>query len=234
MNERHPFEPRKVVSRRGGRAKKPLSHDVIVSKAFELLGKDGLDGMSLRSVAKALDTGAASLYVYFDDLQQLQAFVLDRALGEVSLKAGRGKAWQERLHGVLESYFQVLTKHRGLAQLALSTIAAGPNALRFLETLLEILAEGQVDDASAAWAVDLLMLYVTAIAFEQTQRATHGDPLAHVANAIGAVPAAEFPRVHRVREVMLSGDKTRFSWALRVLLEGVLRVPIARAGKKKR
>jgi AcrR family transcriptional regulator len=211
----------------------------VYAAACELLAKAGLEGMSLRSVAKALDTGAASLYVYFDDLQQLQAFVLDRALGEVSLGAGRGKAWQERLHAVLASYFHVLTRRRGLAQLALSTIAAGPNALRFLETLLEIRADAGVDGATAAWAVDLLMLYVTAIAFEQTQRADRGDPLGHVASAVGAVSEAEFPRVHRVREVLLSGGKARFSWALRVLLEGVLNVPIdpgrvASAAKKKR
>ncbi len=226
VDERDPFEPKKVVGRRGGRVKEPLSHGAIVAKALELLAEHGLDGMSLRSVAKALDTGPASLYVYVDDLHQLHALVLDRALARVSTKAAHGKPWQERLNAVLVSYYQVLTQHRGLAQLALSTIAAGPNALRFIETLLEILDEAGVDEATAAWAVDLLMLYVTAIAFEHTQRSKDVDPLAHVAGAVGAVSEAEFPRIHRVREALLSGGKARFRWTLRVMLEGILRVPI--------
>jgi AcrR family transcriptional regulator len=239
VTERNPFEARTVVGRRGGRVKAPLTRDAIVAKALELLARDGLDAMSLRNVAKALDTGAASLYVYVDDLQQLQALVLDRALGKVATKAVRNKSWEERLTGVLGSYYQVLTQHRGLAQLAMGTIAAGPNALDFMEALLEILAEAGVEESVAAWAVDLLILYVTAIAFEQTQRGDKADPLAPVARAVGTVSESTHPRIHRVREALLSGDgKTRFSWALRVMLEGILRVPIApsrftHSGKKK-
>ncbi|HEX4353803.1 MAG TPA: TetR/AcrR family transcriptional regulator C-terminal domain-containing protein [Polyangiales bacterium] len=216
-----------MVGRRGGRVKKPLDHDAIVDKALELLARDGLPGMSLRSVAKALDTGPASLYVYVSDLQALHALVLDRALASVSLRVARDKPWRERLEAVLASYYRVLFRHRGLAQLAMSTIAAGPNALRLIETLLGILDDGGIDETSAAWAVDLLMLYVTSIAFEQSQRAVDGDdPLANVARAIGQVSASEHPRVHRAREALLSGDgSARFSWALHVLLEGILRVP---------
>lgn len=237
MDERDPFQACKVVSRRGARTKKPLSRELIVSTALQLLAEGGLDNMSLRSVAKALDTGAASLYVYVDDLHQLQTLVLDLALGKVAAKAARGKPWQARLTAVLRSYYQVLTQHRGLAQLALSTIAAGPHALRFIECLLSILAEAGVDDATAAWGVDLLMLYVSAIAFEQTQRAHQTDPLAHVARAIGAVSEADYPRIHRVRAVLLAGGEERFSWVLKVLLEGILRVPldleaIARASRR--
>ena len=233
MSEQDPFEPRAVVGRRGGRVKAALSHDVIVDKALELLATHGLEGMSLRSVAKALDTGAASLYVYVDDAQQLQALVLDRALAKVATGAGRQKPWRERLNAVLESYYRVLTRHRGLAQIAMSTIATGPNALRFIETLLEILAEAGVDESSAAWAVDLLMLYVSAIAFEQTQR-TAADTLAPITRAVAAISAAEHPRLHRVRELIVAGSgKARFSWALRVLLEGMLRVPLDPADIKR-
>src|SRR5262245_49264221 len=102
MSAHNPFERRAVVGRRGGRVKAPLSHDVIVDKALELLAEHGLEGMSLRSVAKALDTGAASLYVYVDDAQQLQALVLDRALAKVATGAARHKPWRERLNAVLE------------------------------------------------------------------------------------------------------------------------------------
>ena len=227
MQERNPFEARAVVGRRGGRTKAPLGRDAIISKALEILASDGLEAMSLRSVAKALDTGAASLYVYVDDLSQLQALVLDRALAKVATKAARQKPWQERLLAVLGSYYQVLTQHRGLAQLAMSTIATGPHALDLIEALLDILAEAGVDEQTAAWAVDLIMLYVTAIALEQSQRANQQDPLAHVARAIGATSEATHPRIHRVREALLAGDgKTRFSWALQVMLEGILRVPL--------
>jgi AcrR family transcriptional regulator len=234
MPARNPFKPRAVVSRRGGAVKQPLSLDLVVDKALELLERDGLEGMSLRKVAAALDTGPASLYVYVKDLQELETLVLDRALSRVKTGLGRQKPWRERLSSVLGAYFRVLFDSPGLAQLAMRTIAAGPNALRLVETLLETLDEAGVNAVTAAWAVDLLLLYVTAIAAEQSQRDQRPDPMGTIASVIGEVSPTDHPRVHRAREALLSGEgQERFAWALDVLIEGFLRVPPRGPGKNK-
>jgi AcrR family transcriptional regulator len=223
MAVRNPFEARSVVSRRGGAAKQPLSRDLVVDTALELLTRDGLEGMSLRKVAAVLDTGAASLYVYVKDLQELEALVLDRALAHVRTGVARQKPWRERLNAVLGSYARVLLGTPGLAQLAMRTIAAGPNALRLVETILEVLEQAGVDEATAAWAVDLLLLYVTAIAAEQSQRNQQVDPMGTLTSVIGEISEADYPRLHRARRVLLSGGgKERFTWALDVLVAGVL------------
>ncbi len=83
MSAQNPFATREVKSRRGGKVKEPLSRDRIVDEALVLLGRNGLDGMSLRAVAAALETGPASLYAYLDGLDSLRALVLDRALERV-------------------------------------------------------------------------------------------------------------------------------------------------------
>src|SRR5689334_7391101 len=101
MAARNPFEAPTVVSRRGGPDKQPLSRDAIVGEALRQVRSDGLKGMSLRKVAAALETGPASLYAYVDDLGELHALVLDRALAEVDVEAAPGADWRERLHGVL-------------------------------------------------------------------------------------------------------------------------------------
>jgi AcrR family transcriptional regulator len=230
MVVRNPFEARAVVSRRGGPAKQPLSRDLVVDTALELLTRDGLEGMSLRKVAASVDTGAASLYVYVKDLHELEALVLDRALSRVRTGLARRKPWRERLHAVLGSYARVLLGNPGLAQLAMRTIAAGPNALRLVETLLEILEHAGVDEATAAWAVDLLLLYVTAIAAEQSQRNQEVDPMGTIASVIGEVSEADYPRLHRARKALLAGGgKERFTWALDVLIAGLLRKSQPRA-----
>ena len=70
MNKEH-----KIISRRNRPAKAPLSRDLIVSTALEILERDGLSGLSLRRIATALDTGAASLYVYLANLNELHALI---------------------------------------------------------------------------------------------------------------------------------------------------------------
>lgn len=224
MSERNPFELPPVKSRRGGKVKEPLSRERIVDEALRLLGRDGAEGMSLRKVAGSLETGAASLYAYVDDLDSLRALVLDRALAAVETKPATRKTWKKALKLVLTSYTRVLMGTPGLAQLALTSIAVGPQSLRIMEAMLDALAKGGLETRSAAWAVDLLLLYSTAIGVQ------HGGGdneaarmLAPVAKAVEAVSEERFPRIHAARAELLSGEgDQRFSWALDTLIAGVL------------
>ena len=109
MKTRSPFDAREVKSRRGGPVKQPLSRDAIVLEALRQLTAGGLRGMSLRKVAAALETGPASLYAYVEDLDELYALVLDRALAKVKIRGAAGAGWRDRLLSVLRSYARVLS-----------------------------------------------------------------------------------------------------------------------------
>ncbi len=231
---RNPFEASKVVSRRGGPAKQPLSRDAIVAEALKQLTRDGLDSMSLRKVAAALDTGPASLYVYVKDLDELQALVFDRAFARVGVRGARQskqpkqRDWRERVKGLLKGYHQVLVASPGLAQLAFRRAAVGPNALRFVDALLGEFAGAGVDLRTAAWSVDVLLLYVTAQAAEQGQRGIHWEldihnPEGAIARAIHGVSAKEYPHLHAAREELMSGPGQRMAWAIDSILSGVVR-----------
>ena len=226
VNKRDPFEASLVKSRRGGRVKQPLSRDAIVIEALRQLTSDGLEGMSLRKVAAALDTGPASLYAYVDDLGELHALVLDHALGGVQTQAPARGSWRERLVAILSSYALVLSASPGLAKLAFGTVAVGPNALRITEAILGLLDEGGIDVAVAAWAVDLLILYVTAGVAEHADGLDPGAPDGAVAHAVARASAREYPRIDASRAHLLSGTaEQRFSWAIDVLLQGLLQAP---------
>lgn len=214
---------RQIVGRRNRPAKAPLSRDAIVSSALEILDRDGLAGLSLRRVAAALDTGAASLYVYLNNLDELHALMLDQALAVVQLPKGRRLSWRERLKAFLLSYLRVLYDRRGLAQLALSTISSGPHTLRIWERLLGLLKEGGVEDAKAVWGVDLLTLYVTAVAAEKSNWRESGEGPGRVKDAILSASEVEFPLIFAVKEALLSGDAdARLNWALDVLIDGIV------------
>jgi AcrR family transcriptional regulator len=232
MGTRNLFGASEVVSRRGGPAKQPLSRDAIVTEALEQLTRDGLGSLSLRKVAAALETGPASLYVYVNDLDELEALVFDRALARVGVRGAKQKDWRERVKGLLRSYLQVLVASPGLAQLAFRRAAVGPNALRFVDTLLGELSGAGVDRRAAAWTVDLLLLYVTALAAERDQRDSESEddpsnPEGAGARAINGVSAEEYPHIHAAREELLSSPGQRMAWAIDSILSGV--VPASRS-----
>lgn len=216
---------RKIVSRRSRPAKAPLSRDVIVSTALELLGKDGLSGMSLRRVAAALDTGPASLYVYIANLDELYGLMLDQALAAVTLP-DVGLPWRDRLKNYLASYLDVLSECRGLAEVAMSTVATGANTLRMWEGLLGLLKEGGFDDTKLVAGVDMLVLYTTTIAAEEGHRQAVGQDNGRVPNALAAVSGEQFPLVAGLFQqggFSAGGDdEERFRWALDVIIDGLM------------
>ena len=100
------------MSRRDRPAKPALSQAAIVDAALVLLDSDGLDGVSMRRVAQALDTGPASLYVYVHNRDELVSLLVDRVAGEVSLPiVGPESDWREQLIDLMKTdYFRLLTE----------------------------------------------------------------------------------------------------------------------------
>lgn len=230
MNPKSPrnLPHRSRLSRRERPAKAPLSVDVIISAALDLMAREGLDGLSLRKVAAALDTGPASLYVYVDNLNALLSLMLDRAFGKVVIPPPSCGGWRERLSLVMSSYLKVLASMPGLGQLALTTVSLGPNSLRILEAVLAILREGGIDDDRAAWAVDTLLLQFTAIAAEQDARRRQPSPFGLMQRTIEEIPAETYPNIHALRMKLTEGaPRERTRWAFDVLINGILNTPRA-------
>ncbi|AWI09916.1 TetR/AcrR family transcriptional regulator [Ereboglobus luteus] len=220
---------RQRISRRERPAKAPLSVDSIVSAALDIMMREGLDGLSLRKVAAALDTGPASLYVYVDNLDALLSLMLERALGKVVIPPASKGDWRERLGAVLFSYLKILMSMPGLGQLALTSVSMGPNSLRILETILALLREGGVDDDRAAWAVDSLLLQFTAIAAEQDVRRRHARSYGSVQQIMDEISEENYPRVYALREKLLEGTpRERVRWTIDTMINGVLSTPRAK------
>lgn len=82
-------------SRRSRPAKEPLSKEIIVKTAYNLLKSEGTSGLSMRKIAKVLDTGPSSLYVYVKNADELRAFVLDYGLGKIEEIDVKNEAWKK-------------------------------------------------------------------------------------------------------------------------------------------
>ena len=70
-------------SRRDRPAKPALSREAIVDAALAIVREEGIDALSMRRLAQALDTGPASLYVYVANRDALWELLFDAALATV-------------------------------------------------------------------------------------------------------------------------------------------------------
>ncbi|MFJ9178528.1 TetR/AcrR family transcriptional regulator [Streptomyces sp. NPDC102360] len=213
-------------SRRERPAKAALSRDGIVSAATHILRTEGLGKVTMRRLAKELDTGPASLYVYVRNTDELHAAVLDELLAEVDLTPAREASgdWRERLTRLLTSYLEMLFRHPSLARSALTVHPAGDHYLDLVEALLVLLREGGVPDARAAWGVDLLLQYATATAAEHA--GDDQDTMDAARTAITTASPARHPELARLADVLVAGGGSgRLNWGFAALIAGITAAP---------
>jgi AcrR family transcriptional regulator len=155
-------------------AKAPLSKDAVVDAALAILTSDGLATVTMRRVAAALDTGAASLYVYVSGREGLLQAMLDRVTATIELEAPDPSRWRAQLHSLLQRMHQALVAHPGIAAMTLADPPTSEAVLLLTENLLGILLAGGLDPQGAAWACDIFVLLVTAAAREDDVRRPRG------------------------------------------------------------
>ena len=222
-------------NRRERPAKPALTREGIIDAALGILDDEGLGRVTMRRIAAELDTGAASLYVYVRNTEDLHAQILDALMDRMAPAPSDG-SWRERLHALLTGYGAVLFDHPEIARMAMSTHPTGPRYLALVESILELLAEGGVPDDQAAWAVDLLLASVTAEAVEHGSGDATGagsEALSLMAASIAIAPESRYPRIVRLGDDMLSGDPMeRFTWGLDVLINGIIATPRPRAADR--
>ena len=218
-------------SRRERPAKPALTRQGIIDVALAILRDEGLNKVTMRRIAEALDTGPASLYVYVRNTADLHAQILDALLTAITESFPIGGTWRDRVKQVLMHYVLVLFEYPEIARMTLTTHPSGPNYLALVEHILALLKEGGIPDRDAAWLVDLLLLYATSNAAEHSTRQSSSqaaDEDSALAAVIATADASMYPNIARLGDELLSGKGLdRFQWGIDVLLAGVLSVPRA-------
>jgi AcrR family transcriptional regulator len=211
--------------------RRTLSQKAIVDAAIRVVDLEGLGAMSMRRVGEELETGGATLYHYVAGKEELLELVIDRVIGDLELP-GRPDAarWQEQVKEVVRSMRAVLAAHRDLARACLARIPVGPNALRGSEALIGIMRCGGLPDRVIAYACDLLPLYATAIAYEESLYANLGLDEDETTRYVGelreyfaSLPLDRYPNVASLAGPLTAGTDgdERFEFGLEVLVRGL-------------
>ena len=218
-------------------AKAPLSEDAVVDAALAILKSEGLQAVTMRRVAAALDTGAMSLYVYVSGREGLLQAMLDRVTAMIELEAPDPSRWRPQLHSLLARTHRALVDHPGIAAMTLADPPTTDAVLLLTENMLGILLAGGLDPQDAAWGCDILVSLVTAAAREEDARHAAGRSgdddrrggAGDLYATFAGLPPGRFPLITAHAAQMAAGDGgERFRFAIDVVIDGML----ARAARR--
>ena len=211
-------------------AKAPLSEDVVVDTALAILKSEGLDAVTMRRVAVALDTGPASLYVYVSGREGLMRAMLNRVISTVELETPDPSRWRGQLHELMVRVHDALVAYPGIAAMTLADPPATEAILHLVENLLGILLAAGLGSQDAAWACDIFVLLATAAAREDDVRHAQGQSdeerrkqVNELYQAFAGLPPDRFPILAAHATQMVAGDgRDRFRYAVDVAIDGML------------
>ena len=191
-----------------------VDRDDLLQAAVTVAKRVGLDALTMRAVAQELGASPMAAYRHVPNREALVAWVADELSAEVRVPAADSGTWDERLKALERSAFRARAEVPGQPETQMST--AGPNHLRIVDGVLEILTEAGFDDEDAAVAFEVIWAY-----FVGQLRVYEGLTSANGALADGPKPNL-WPGLAKVVESVpaLSPDDF-FERGFEILLDGL-------------
>ena len=198
------------------KAPKNLSGSDVVRAALVVLKDVGLDGLTMRLVAKQLGVQLNTVYWHAKNKPELLEMLADAVL-EGCGDGGLPRDWQERLAALLNRYRHALLGHRDGARLVAGTYSVMPNTLALSEQLTSTFLDAGFSEEVAMWATWHSSALVLGLVREQ-----QGEPDDWAQRLDVGVNAARYPSVKAVHDHHVSGDHdARFDFSRDLLLRGL-------------
>jgi AcrR family transcriptional regulator len=137
--------------------------------ALKLVDEVGVQALTLRMLADALDSGTATLYRHFAGKDELLAHVADRVLGEVPVpsEVPDGLSWREAVEMGAEAFYRTVRRHPHVLPLLVAQVPVGPHGLVNRERTLSLLLGYGFPVDLAARAFTAIGHYVIGFAIQQ-------------------------------------------------------------------
>lgn len=205
-----------------------ISRDVVIATALDLLDEVGLEGLTMRRLADALDIKAASLYWHFANKQVLMDGMADALMAGVALPASAdapAAAWREAVAATARSVRAALLARRDGARVFAGTYVVTDNVLRVAESMIGPLREAGASTRMAGWGAFSILYYVLGFVMEEQALDPSAPAPVDAAGRRGpfeALAAQRYPHVLAAMEDLFDQDfEARFEAGLDLILTGL-------------
>jgi AcrR family transcriptional regulator len=223
-----PSEPRATTaaSSRAGRVpRNTLSRDRIVEAAIALLDADGLDALTMPTLAKRLGVGTMSLYRHVADKDDLVNAIAAQVLSGVAVPEGDPDDWEGRVVGYLRNLREAALAHPALARiLAQRGLTVAP-VFEQLEAVHAVLRAAGFSNLGAVRTFYALLTYVFGFLVWELPRVHQQPAAAYTAawsDALDRLDPAAYPTLHALgRELTTTASTEQFEFGLEHLIRSL-------------
>ncbi len=203
-----------------------FTHSQLQAAALRLLDRDGLSGLSMRSLAAELGTGAMTIYNYVPQREGLDLLVIEAVVAKARWEQRPFADWKQEVRTIAFALWRAVRTHPNAIPLILTRRSRSPAVFEVTEALLAALARGGRSGAELLIAFRAVSALVMGLA-----QAELAGPLSLQAKESAeetiarfqALPAERFPHLIDIAAAALeSTAEEEFRASLELLLAGLV------------
>jgi TetR/AcrR family tetracycline transcriptional repressor len=213
-----------VAPARRSPGRPPVPLDRIVATALRVVDEEGVDALSMRTLARRLDSGTATLYRHFANRADLIAHVVDHVFGEAEFDAEElaAMSWDQAWRTIAHTMFDALGRHKNVAPLLVEHVPLGPNALTQRERCIAVLLDNGFPPQLAALAYATLARYVLGFAIQLSGHgATRRIEDARLSAGFRGLDPSLFPATVAVADSLPVPLEDEFAFGLQLIVNGL-------------
>ncbi|RKH33465.1 TetR/AcrR family transcriptional regulator C-terminal domain-containing protein [Corallococcus sp. CA031C] len=204
-----------------------IQREQVVAAAWTLLDEGGLEGLTMRVLAKALSIQAPSLYWHFPGKQALLDAMADTLLQDVARTVTADSPWESVVRSVAGDLRRAFLQHRDGARVYAGTFVVSEHTLRVSDTLIGSLGRVGLAAREAGWAAFTVLDYVLGFTIEEQGFSAQEAETKERAGALRERASARYPHAAGAMDAILDRDfDRRFDFGLELLIAGIrARIP---------
>ncbi|MEV1317584.1 TetR/AcrR family transcriptional regulator C-terminal domain-containing protein [Micromonospora arborensis] len=197
----------------------------IQQHALAIVSRDGLAGLTMRSLAASLQTGPMTLYNYVDGREALEELVVDAVSARVQIPAPTDD-WLADTRAVATAMWRTFRAHPAVIPLILTRRTSSRASLAPAEALAAALARGGLSGLDLFVAFRAVSAFVTGIAQNELAGALtrEKDPTS-AARRIEALAQGALPTLAEIAPVGAVFTGQEFERGLTLILNGIRHTP---------
>ena len=213
-------------------ARTPLNRGRILGTAVELADREGLEALSMRRVAQALDVVPMALYRHVANKDEMLDAMVDLVIGEIDAPE-TGLDWKETMRRRILSARRMLLRHPWAARVIESRTDPTPAVIGYFDEMIGVFLAGGFSielTHHALHAMGSRLLGFTQELFDDTPEV---DP--EVEKEMYEAMAEAYPNIGRMIAIVTHDDSSRvgdrgcddqfeFEFALDLMLDGLERL----------
>ncbi|WP_174184249.1 TetR/AcrR family transcriptional regulator [Nocardia barduliensis] len=206
-------------------APRKFTREQLQTAALALVDEHGLAGLTMRSLAAAIDTGPMTIYNYVDGRDGLEQLVTEAVMAQAHWPTDPPGSWADEVIAIAEGMWRAVRSHPHAIPLILTRRSLDLTTLAPAEALLQALARGDRSGTELLVAFRTVSGFVTGFAQAELAgplSAGRGEDLAAITDRVAALPPNRFPKLIEIAHAAAGSDpEVEFRAGLRIILAGL-------------